>query len=105
MALTLKWNDNDLIYTAVNAQQFTVELRCKTGLVMPVALAYNQQVQTAVPFQFNAVTAEKTLAVVYEATPESARVELWEVDASGSEQLLTYRFHNPGKSYMAIQIN
>ena len=105
MSLTLEWDSGRLIYTAAAGQTFTTEVRTKTGAAGIVTSVYNQQTQAGPKPVQTAVADPKTVVVVYEATSEGSRVELWEINGAGEEQLLTYRYHQPGRSYFALQIN
>ena len=105
MSLTLQWDSNLLIYKASAGKKFTTEVRTKQGAAEIVTSVYNKKTVSGPKPDHTATAGPKTFVAVYEATAADSRVELWEVNAGGEEQLLTYRFHHPGRSYFTLQIN
>jgi hypothetical protein len=108
MALTLKWSDTKMIWTASAGKTFTLEVRTNKNTESPSTLvvsAYGEEVKKGPRASHAAIAKGQTaVAVFITAALENTRIELWEV-AGEDAQLLTYSYYKPAKPYMAIQIN
>lgn len=105
MALSLIWDPAQAIWTAKKGKIFTTELRSKKAAVETISATYKGVVVTEAPFSHTAVSESQTLVHVYEATVPKVRIELWEIDGAGGEQMLTFIMHKPHLPVVTLQIN